>query len=127
LTQTAHLDFQAGGFSSPAHYNYLLKPRAVRDHQEITMGATIFTRQHIEVLSLADGNEAFVLWEEHYENNVYPHNPHWSCTGFGRRPEALRTILRVGRDSQKIRHIPPKRLIYKGNLGAVSRSLSQNQ
>lgn len=36
-------------------------------------------------------------------------------------------IGRVGRDSQKIRHIPPKRLIYKGNLGAVSRSLSQNQ
>lgn len=26
--------------------------------------------------------------------------------------------MRVGRDSQKIRHIPPKRLIYKGNLGA---------
>lgn len=57
------------------------------------MGATIFTRQHIEVLPLADGNDAFVLWEEHYENNVYPHNPHWSCSGFGRRPEALRTIF----------------------------------
>lgn len=57
------------------------------------MGATIFTRQHIEVLPLADGTNAFVLWEEHYESNVYPHNPHWSCTGFGRRPEALRTIF----------------------------------
>lgn len=43
------------------------------------------------------------------------------------RAIAFMQELRVGRDSQKIRHIPPKRLIYKGNLGAVSRSLSQNQ
>jgi len=56
------------------------------------MGATIFTKQAVNVLQTAAG-PAFLLFEETYEKNCYPHTPHWGCVGIGRRDDVLRRIF----------------------------------
>jgi hypothetical protein len=56
------------------------------------MGATIFTNQAVNVLQTASG-PAFLLFEETYEKNCYPHTPRWGCVGIGRRDDVLRSIF----------------------------------
>jgi hypothetical protein len=56
------------------------------------MGATIFTNQAVNVLQTASG-PGFLLFEETYEQNCYPHTPRWGCVGIGRRDNVLRSIF----------------------------------
>jgi hypothetical protein len=56
------------------------------------MGATIFTKQAVEVIETPTGT-GFLLYEETYEKNCYPHEPHWGCIGVGRREAVLRTVF----------------------------------
>jgi hypothetical protein len=56
------------------------------------MGATITTRCQVQVIETPSG-PGYLLFEETFEKNVYPHRPHWSCIGVGRREDALKRIF----------------------------------
>ena len=52
------------------------------------MGATVTTQCQVQVVQTTQG-PGYLLFEETYEKNVYPHTPRWSCVGVGRREDAL--------------------------------------
>ena len=58
------------------------------------MGATVTTRCAVEVVETTTG-PGFLMYEETYEKNCYPHTPTWGCVGIGRREQVLYTIFRL--------------------------------
>jgi len=57
------------------------------------MGATVTCNKLAAAFAGAD-SPFYVLFEETYEKNCYPHTPHWSCVYLGDIEGALRQIFR---------------------------------
>ncbi|WP_168788849.1 hypothetical protein [Paraburkholderia aromaticivorans] len=57
------------------------------------MGATVTTNKRAGAFKKADGTVVYVLFEESYEKNCYPHTPNWSVTAFGPRKDVLQRIF----------------------------------
>ena len=53
------------------------------------MGATISTAKLAAAFKADNGNTYYVLFEQTYEKNCYPHTPSWSCVSIG----SLATVL----------------------------------
>jgi hypothetical protein len=60
------------------------------------MGATVTTSRRVGAFVSPAGKNVYVLFEETYEANVYPHTPHWSCIGIGDINEVIRRIFAKG-------------------------------
>lgn len=58
------------------------------------MGATVTVAKSVAAFQSSLGNVFYVLFEQLYEKNCYPHTPRWSCVGFGTLPDMLRLICR---------------------------------
>lgn len=56
------------------------------------MGATVTCNKKVGILTHDDGQHSFVLFEETYEKNCYPHTPHWSAIYIGGIAGAIRRI-----------------------------------
>lgn len=58
------------------------------------MGATISTGKQAFAFTATDSGETiYVLYEQTYEKNVYPHTPRWSCVSIGPIATVLRRIF----------------------------------
>lgn len=58
------------------------------------MGSTILTRLAATTfVGQPDGAQYIALWEECYEQNVYPHTPSWGCRYFGHYAGAIDMIF----------------------------------
>ena len=57
------------------------------------MGSTVSTDKKAYAFSTATGKTAYVLFEEMYEKNCYPHTPSWSCVGLGYIEDVLNYIF----------------------------------
>jgi hypothetical protein len=60
------------------------------------MGATVTTGRRVGAFASPAGKTIYVLFEETYEKNCYPHTPHWSCTGIGEIKDVIRRIFAYG-------------------------------
>lgn len=60
------------------------------------MGATVSTGKFVSAFNGIDGKPYYVLWEQTYEKNCYPHTPKWSCWTMGTLENVLRRIFRAG-------------------------------
>ena len=58
------------------------------------MGATVITGKRAAAFKAPAGDIIYVLFEETYEKNCYPHTPHWSCGFIGRLDGAMQRIFR---------------------------------
>ncbi len=59
------------------------------------MGATITTGKFVSAFKSTAGNNTYVLYEETYEKNTYPHTPTWSCCCIGSLESAFQWIYRA--------------------------------
>ncbi len=57
------------------------------------MSATIITGKLAAATKALDGKTYYVLFEQTYEKNVYPHTPSWDCSYIGPIEGALRRIF----------------------------------
>lgn len=57
------------------------------------MGATITTGKCAAAFVSNEGKVLYILFEQHYEKNVYPHTPKWSAFAFGTREQVLKRIF----------------------------------
>lgn len=57
------------------------------------MGSTVSTDKKVAAFKTPQGRVAYILFEETYEKNTYPHTPKWSCTGIGYLDEVLKQIF----------------------------------
>lgn len=57
------------------------------------MGATVTTGKLASAFKADNGNIVYVLFEETYEKNCYPHTPHWSCFFIGGIDMAMKRIF----------------------------------
>lgn len=58
------------------------------------MGSTVTTgKQVCAIRDKKTGTPIYLLFEETYEKNCYPHTPKWSCACIGTLEEAVRTIF----------------------------------
>ncbi|MCX4150004.1 MULTISPECIES: hypothetical protein [Paraburkholderia] len=57
------------------------------------MGATVTTGKCAAAFRSNEGELFYVLFERHYEKNVYPHDDHWSAFAFGTREEVFRRVF----------------------------------
>jgi hypothetical protein len=57
------------------------------------MGATVTTGKLASAFIGEDGKTYFVLFEQTYEKNCYPHTPRWSCCCIGTIETAMRQIF----------------------------------
>ena len=57
------------------------------------MCATVTTGKLAAAFNAANGNRVFVLFEETYEKNCFPHYPNWSCRYIGPIEGALQRIF----------------------------------
>ena len=58
------------------------------------MGSTVSTNKQAYAFVTPQGRTAYVLFEESYEKNCYPHEPHWSAVAMGYLDEVLNDIFR---------------------------------
>lgn len=58
------------------------------------MGSTVSTNKQAHAFVTSDNRTAYVLFEEHYEKNCYPHRPHWSCVSLGYLDDVLKDLFR---------------------------------
>ncbi|RZU28992.1 hypothetical protein [Edaphobacter modestus] len=58
------------------------------------MGATVITGKRAAAFKAPAGDIIYVLFEETYEKNCYPHTPHWSCGFIGRLDGVMQRIFR---------------------------------
>lgn len=59
------------------------------------MGATVTTGKLACAYKCAAGNTIYILFEETYEKNCYPHTPRWSCVYYGYLEGALEAIFKI--------------------------------
>ena len=57
------------------------------------MGATVTTGKKVYAYADASGQPVYVLCEETYEKNCYPHTPHWSVIAFGRIETVMQRVF----------------------------------
>lgn len=57
------------------------------------MGATITTNKRAGAFRKPDGTVIYVLFEQTYEKNCYPHTPNWNVTAFGPSKDVLQRIF----------------------------------
>jgi hypothetical protein len=57
------------------------------------MGATVTVGKKVAAFKANNGKVGYVLFEETYEKNCYPHNPHWSCVGIGYLDDVMTRIF----------------------------------
>lgn len=57
------------------------------------MGATVTTGKLATAFVAPNGETCFVLFEQTYEKNVYPHTPRWHCVGMGSLSAVLERIF----------------------------------
>ncbi|ASW03644.1 hypothetical protein [Paraburkholderia aromaticivorans] len=58
------------------------------------MGSTVITNKKAGAFR-ADGRVVYVLFEQLYEKNCYPHTPEWQVSAFGEREDVLKRIFRA--------------------------------
>lgn len=56
------------------------------------MGATVCTNKRAAAF-LSNGKAIYILFEETYEKNCYPHTPVWGCICIGYLEDALKRIF----------------------------------
>lgn len=57
------------------------------------MGVTVTCGKSAAVMSKANGEQVFALFEKTYEGNVYPHTPEWSCIAFGDYATVIKKVF----------------------------------
>ena len=57
------------------------------------MGATVTTGKKASAFIQPDGAIVYVLFENTYEKNCYPHMPHWGCIAVGYYEDVLKRIF----------------------------------
>lgn len=57
------------------------------------MGATVVTGKSVSAFRAVNGEVIYVLFEESYEKNCYPHTPSWSCLAIGRIESVIKRIF----------------------------------
>ncbi|MYM92548.1 hypothetical protein [Duganella vulcania] len=60
------------------------------------MGATVTTGKLASAFKSMDGKTVYVLFEQTFEKNCYPHTPDWHCTCFGVLEHVMRWIFLAG-------------------------------
>lgn len=82
------------------------------------MGATITTGKRAAAFKDAAGVIWYMLYEQTYESNCYPHAPEWSCTYFGTLEGAIEKVFKYGSSCEGgmlagpgKRHIKPENYI----------------
>lgn len=58
------------------------------------MGSTVTTGKLIGAFRGQDGQPCYVMFEQTYEKNCYPHTPHWSARAIGNSAQIMRAIFR---------------------------------
>jgi hypothetical protein len=58
------------------------------------MGATILVAKRAAAFKSGDGVTTYLLFENTYEANCYPHTPHWSCRAIGTYEQVLQAVHR---------------------------------
>lgn len=64
------------------------------------MSTTITTNKQAAAFRKSDGQVIYLISEQTYESNVYPHTPRWSVTAFGTRNDVLRRIFQHARSCE---------------------------
>lgn len=59
------------------------------------MGATVSTAKLASAYKANNGQTYYVLFEQTYEKNVYPHTPHWGCVHIGGLQSTLKWIFKA--------------------------------
>ena len=57
------------------------------------MGATVTVGKKVGAFIASNGKTGYVLCEETYEKNCYPHTPSWSCVGIGYIEDVMTRIF----------------------------------
>lgn len=57
------------------------------------MGATVTVGKKVAAFKAGNGKVGYVLFEETYEKNCYPHTPHWSCVSIGYLDDVMTRIF----------------------------------
>lgn len=60
------------------------------------MGATVSSAKLAAAFSDSQGKPFYVLFEETFEKNVYPHTPRWGCYAIGRIENVMERIFSAG-------------------------------
>lgn len=60
------------------------------------MGSTVTCDRMVSTFISDLGSRFYVLWEETYEKNCYPHTPHWCCVGIGTAAEMIERVFYMG-------------------------------
>lgn len=60
---------------------------------KVDMGSTVTTGRSVGAFVSPAGKTIYVLFEETYEKNCYPHTPAWSCIAIGGINAVIRTIF----------------------------------
>ncbi len=60
---------------------------------EPSMGATVTVGKKVGAFIASNGKTGYVLFEETYEKNCYPHTPNWSCVGMGYIEDVMSRIF----------------------------------
>ncbi|MFC6281182.1 hypothetical protein [Polaromonas aquatica] len=60
------------------------------------MGATVTVGKKVAAFKSRNGKTGYVLFEQTYEKNCYPHHPHWSCVGLGYLEDVMARIFASG-------------------------------
>lgn len=58
------------------------------------MGSTYSVGKKAAAIVGPDGTIFYVLFEQTYESNVHPHNPHWCAIGFGTAADCMARIVK---------------------------------
>lgn len=57
------------------------------------MGATVTVGKKVAAFNASNGKTGYVLFEQTYEKNCYPHHPNWSCVGIGYLEDVMTRIF----------------------------------
>lgn len=64
------------------------------------MGSTVSTAKKVAAFQTPQGQTAYVLFEERYSKNSYPHHPNWGCVGFGYLADVVAYIFAFASDCE---------------------------
>lgn len=59
------------------------------------MGATVTVGKKVAAFKSRAGKTGYVLFEQTYEKNCYPHHPNWSCVGIGYLEDVITRIFEM--------------------------------
>lgn len=63
------------------------------------MGATVSVASAAGAFQ-SHGNTYYVLWEQTYEKNCYPHTPRWCCIYIGRQADVIKRVFQYASDCE---------------------------